>query len=184
MVVPQGLYGMADASWGNPERQAQLLADEGVTVIQLRCKGWSAESLLALGERCRGLGPQIVINDSVEVARQLGLAVHLGQSDGEDPDLPFGRSTHTLEEVSRPGAAAYLGFGPVFASTTKAGVRTPRGIEMLAQAVRRSQVPVVAIGGIDLSNIDAVRATGVAAWAVIGAIWGAADARAAIRCLR
>lgn len=184
MILQRGLYGMADASWGDPEIQARVLAEEGVEIVQLRCKGWSSEALLALGERCLRLGPQIVINDDLEVARKLGTAVHLGQQDGEDPELPFGRSTHSLEDVVRPGTATYLGFGPVFASTTKAGVRTPRGVEMLAQAVRLSRIPVVAIGGIDRTNLDAVRATGVAGWAVIGAIWGASDVRAAIRCLR
>lgn len=184
MLFPAGLYGMADSSWGNPETQLRVLAEEGVAVVQLRCKDWPADRLRNLAERCRGLGPKLVINDHPRVAQELGLMVHLGQEDGPDPEGVFGRSTHDLQQVQNPGKAAYLGFGPVFASTTKAGARTPRGIEALRQAVLASKIPIVAIGGIDVETIEAVRETGVHSWAVIGAIWGAPDPRAAIRALR
>ncbi len=179
-----GLYGMADASWGDPLAQYHLLAAEGVSVVQFRCKGWTDEKLFELVCEAGTDGPLRVVNDRIPVAGAAGCWVHLGQEDGADPPLPFGRSTHSLRDLAKIGSAAYIGFGPVFASTTKAGVRAPRGLELLAEVVRQSPVPVVAIGGIDLSNIDAVRQTGVAAWAVIGAIWGSADPRATIRALR
>ncbi len=180
----RGLYGMADASWGDPLAQYRMLAEEGVSVVQFRCKNWIDTRLLEVVRQAGDDGPLRVVNDRIPVAAASGCWVHVGQEDGADPLLPFGRSTHSLADLSRIGSAAYIGFGPVFASTTKAGVREPRGLELLAEVVRKSPVPVVAIGGIDQSNMDAVRRTGVAAWAVIGAIWGAADPRAAIRALR
>lgn len=180
----RGLYGMADASWGDPLAQYRMLAEEGVSVVQFRCKNWTEERLLEAVRQAGGDGPLRVVNDRIPVAEASGCWVHLGQDDGADPLLPFGRSTHSLRDLAQIGSAAYIGFGPVFASTTKAGVREPRGLELLAEVVRKSPVPVVAIGGIDRSNVDAVRRTGVAAWAVIGAIWGAADPRSAIRALR
>lgn len=180
----QGLYGMADASWGDPLAQYRMLAEEGVSVVQFRCKNWIDSRLLEVVRLAGSDGPLRIVNDRTPVAQAAGCWVHLGQDDGADPALPFGRSTHHLRDLAQIGSAAYIGFGPVFASTTKAGVRDPRGVELLAEVVRQSPVPVVAIGGIDSRNIDAVRRTGVAAWAVIGAIWGSADPRAAIRSLR
>lgn len=181
MIFPPGLYGIVEPTLGDPLAQARLLADAGASVVQLRCKGWAPERLLALALACRGLGVPVIINDDVPVARAAGLPVHVGQDDGADPDVPFGRSTHTLDHVGAPGRAAYIGFGPVFGTRSKATPWDPRGVEKLAEAVALSSVPVVAIGGIDLDNLAAVRATGVHAWAVIGAIWRAPDPRVAIR---
>lgn len=181
---PFGLYGMADAGWGDPLSQARILAEEGVGWVQLRCKDWSDERLLRLGEACMRLGPVVVINDRVEVARKIGARVHLGQEDGPDPEVPFGRSTHDRFQASASGRAEYIGFGPVFASTTKPGEKVARGPARLAEAVFASPVPVVAIGGITVENLAEVKEAGAAAWAVIGAIWGAPDPRSIIRALR
>lgn len=182
-TIPAGLYGVADATYGDPVEQAGILLGEGVRCVQLRCKGWDPARLHAAARLVHA--HPLVVNDAVDVARDLGVWLHLGQDDGPDPvDVPFGRSTHTLEQAAAPGRAAYIGFGPVFGTSTKDTGYTARGIAMLAEAVRVSPVPVVAIGGIGPSNVEAVRQTGVHAWAVIGAIWTAPDARRAISAVR
>lgn len=182
-----GLYGIADSAFGDPERQFAVLADAGVTCIQLRCKGWTSERLLTMAQRCATRAAsarcRLIINDDVAAARAVGAWVHLGQEDGETT-WAHGRSTHSPAQISSRGAALYVGFGPIFATTTKATGYDARGLEMLTEAVRVSQVPVVAIGGITAENIDAVRGTGVAGWAVIGAIWGSADPVGAIARFR
>jgi thiamine-phosphate pyrophosphorylase len=183
-TLPRGLYGMVDPAAGDPLDQARLLADEGVGIVQLRCKGWDRARLLALGEACHALSIAVVINDDVPVARVLGVPVHLGQGDGPDPDIPFGRSTHTLAQARAPGRAAYIGFGPVFGTTSKDTPWSPRGVAMLAEVVATSPVPVVAIGGITAENVVAVQAAGAWGWAVIGGVWRAPDPRAAIRAFR
>jgi len=185
-----GLYGMADAGFGDPRAQLDQLVAGGVGVVQLRCKGWSDEALRELAVYGRGLGVCVVVNDRVDVARAAGVWTHLGQGDGPGPvDVLFGRSCHTADEVDvvarlvasgAPDAPRYIGFGPVFATATKDTGYSARGLDALADAVRRCPVPVVAIGGIGLGNVEAVRATGVAAWAVIGAVWTATDPAAAI----
>lgn len=177
-----GLYGVADASHGNPRAQAELLAEEGVAPVQLRCKGWTRARLRALVRECLHL-PGLIVNDDAVVAAEFGLPVHLGDGDGHT-QLPHGRSTHTLAQVEAVRGALYIGFGPVFATSTKQSPWAPRGTALLAEAVRRSPRPVVAIGGIDPTNLDAVRATGVAGWAVIGATWRSPDPRATIRAMR
>lgn len=188
-----GLYGMADAGFGDPRAQLERLVAGGVGVVQLRCKGWSDEALRALALHGRALGVCVVVNDRVDVARTAGVWAHLGQGDGPGPvDVPYGRSCHTADEVDAvarlvtSGAAdapRYIGFGPVYATSTKDTGYSARGLDALADAVRRCPVPVVAIGGIGLANVEDVRATGVAAWAVIGGVWTATDPAAAIAAL-
>ena len=141
------LYGMVDTGWADPWRQIDLLATAGVTTLQLRCKGqqatWIAELGRAVQERWRAaeLPLCLVINDHVEVARALGVMVHLGQADGLDPDIPFGRSTHDVTQARDPGRAVYIGFGPVFPSVTKAGAKTARGVEPSAFITQRLDWP-------------------------------------------
>lgn len=181
--VPTGLYGMADAGFGDPYAQACLLAEEGVPFIQLRLKGWPEAEVRRLALRCRPLPATLILNDHAHLAADLGLWAHLGDEDG--PAFgPHGRSTHTIQQVNAEAVAAYIGFGPVFSTNTKTSGWTPRGVDLLRDAVASSSRPVVAIGGITVENLPAVRATGVAAWAVVGAIWRAADPRAVIRRLR
>ncbi len=178
-----GLYGIVDPTSGDPEAQAHLLAEEGVFPIQLRCKGWTRDEVRRLALRCRGLSASLIINDDAVLAAELGLVAHLGDGDGAALGK-HGRSTHTLEQVRAQRGALYIGFGPVFPTATKSLPWAPRGLDLLAAAVRESTRPVVAIGGIGPENIDGVRATGAAGWAVVGAIWRSSDPRAVIRSLR
>ncbi len=179
-----GFYGIADDSYPDVEGQARLLWEGGVEAIQLRCKGWTTEARVRLVERLPR-GPRWIVNDDVAAARACGAWAHLGRGDGEDPrGVRFGRSTHAAEEAGAPGSASYIGFGPVFATRTKRSGREARGLVGLAAAVRASPVPVVAIGGIALDNLDGVRATGVAAWTAIEAVWGHPDPAAQIRAFR
>jgi thiamine-phosphate pyrophosphorylase len=185
-MIPAGLYPIVDPTFGDPRAQIAVLRDEGLGILQLRCKGSSMDELVALATYAAA-GPDapiVVVNDHVAAAAHARAWAHVGQDDGPDPDVPFGRSTHTLDQIRRPGRAIYVGFGPIFGTTTKATRWTPRGVVMLAEAVAASPVPVVAIGGISAGNLDQVRATGVHAWAAIGAIWGAPEPRAVIRAMR
>lgn len=171
---------------GDVEAQARLLAAAGVPIVQLRCKHLDDAALLALLDRLRGLGPRWVVNDRVEVARRAGTWVHLGQDDGPAPeDLPHGRSCHTLDHVAVATRATprplYLGFGPVFGTTTKHSPWPARGLDLLAAACAATDLPVVAIGGVTVEALPALTRAGVAAWAVIGGVWGAADVDAALR---
>ncbi len=81
---------------------------------------------------------------------------------------------------------SYLAMGAVFPTTTKQMPTAPQGLVRLAHyvALLRGEVPLVAIGGIDESVIDAVLATGVGSAAVVRAVTQAADPRAAVRSLQ
>ena len=137
-----------------------------------------------------------MINDRADVAAMVGAAgVHVGWHDLPPhaareivgPDAWVGVSTHNPDELARALACApdYVGFGPIWETSSKSGLCDAQGLSALHR-VRRvaGPVPVVAIGGITTTQraADAIRA-GAAAVAVISAVSAAADMRAAVRDL-
>ena len=161
----------------------------GAPVIQLRLKTWSDAALLevarAAAARCREAGALLIVNDRAEVAAASGAdGVHLGQGDLPVPAAraligPYaliGLSAYSDAELDGAlGAGAdYVGFGAIFSTGTKdltpgggPPLPPPHGTNGLARAVRRSALPLVAIGGIALESAGAVAATGAAGAAVI-----------------
>jgi len=111
----------------------------------------------------------LVANDRVDLA-VLGACdmVHLGQTDqcpeqvrGLAKKLPFGLSTHTPQQLATALAAspAYVAYGPVFPTESKAGADPVVGLDGLAEAsrlVRAAGGTLVAIGGITLERAPAV----------------------------
>jgi len=190
VTLAPGLYGIADAAFGDPVALGRALLAGGVRTLQLRCKGWPvvrvAQAAAALEAPCAARGVTLVINDHPSLVRGLR-GLHLGQDDGgfDRSSLPpgclVGRSTHDLGQLARAEIEGvdYVGFGPVFATRTKVGAPPARGLDRLREAVEQSSLPVVAIGGITAENLASVRATGVHAWAVISAILAAPDVAAA-----
>ncbi len=187
-ALPPGLYGIADAAFGDPVVLGGALYAGGCPVVQLRCKGWPAAERLAAATELLGLAreqrlawahePLLIVNDDLEAARRSGAhGLHLGQDDGPlaearallGPAALIGRSTHTLAQVEAANqeGADYIGFGPVFPTGTKADADAVVGLELLAEAVHRSRCPVVAIGGITEARLSSVRARGARGWAVI-----------------
>ena len=143
---------------------------------------------------CDDAGAALIVNDRVDVALAVDAdGVHLGQTDLpiEDarriaPDLWIGVSTHNLDQVRAAckAGADYLGFGPVFATTTKANPDPVQGLEGLVAAVAAATGrPVVAIGGITAKAAGEVYRTGAHAICAIGAVNGARDPRDAARQL-
>src|SRR5207244_8917602 len=117
-------------------------------------------------------GAQLAINDRLDVALAAGAqGVHLaGQSLPVDAAvhlaagrLLIGRSVHSLSEAQTAAAAGadYVTFGHVFPTTTHPGL-PPRGLAELSEIVEAVEVPVLAIGGVTVDNLDGVLATGCA----------------------
>jgi len=196
-AVVRGFYAVLDR--GDEELAHALVGDGGARVLQVRIKPSDAATLADVARMARRVcdahGAALVVNDRVDVALAVGAdGVHLGQT-----DLPIavarelagdrvwiGISTHDIEQVARAVAAGadYLGFGPVFATTTKRDPDPVQGIDGLAAAVRvAADVPVVAIGGIGLASSSAIYGTGAAALCAISAVNNARDVAAAARAL-
>ena len=172
----------------------------GATVLQVRLKPASTREVLAAARMARRVtrehGALLVVNDRLDVALAVEAdAVHLGQDDLDLVDaraalaaagrgLAIGVSTHDLRQVraALAGGADYLGFGPVFATATKANPDPVVGLEGLAAAAalaRAAGVPLVAIGGVAVDDAAAVAAAGASAACAIGAVNRSADPAAA-----
>jgi thiamine-phosphate pyrophosphorylase len=190
----RGFYAVIDRADAN-------LADallSSANVLQVRRKGAPRGDLLAVAgwarELTRRRGALLVVNDDLDVALEVGAdAVHLGQDDlplaearRRAGDLLIGISTHDLDQVARAvrGGADYLGFGPVFGTTTKIDPDPTVGLALLAAAVRAAgTVPVVAIGGITPADAAAIAATGAHAACAISSVNASADPAAAARAI-
>ena len=181
--LPRGLYAIADSGVGDPLELGLDYLRLGCPVVQLRCKGWTDAAVLAVAlplvQAARAAGAVLIVNDRVGVAGASGAhGVHLGQGDGEveaarrllGPQAIVGRSTHSLAQVHAAADADYLGFGPVFGTTTKADTAPVTGLAALAAAVAATPLPVVAIGGITAAALPAIRGAGAWGWAVVSAL--------------
>jgi len=163
---------------------ARVAAEGGATVLQVRLKDAPTEAVVALGREIAHLGPQLIVNDDIEAAIELGCGVHLGQDDpgaerAVGAALPLGISARTRREaaVAEYAGATYVGAGPIWTTPSKPDAGEPIGLDGLRDVCLSVSVPVVAIGGIDSTNAaDCIRA-GASGVAVIRAV-------AEIRALR
>jgi thiamine-phosphate pyrophosphorylase len=175
------------------------LAEAGCGLLQLRAKTLGAGAMTSLARRLvealRAFDALLIVNDRADVAVASGAAgVHVGDEDLPveavrrvvGPDAIVGFSTHSVEEAARASScgADYLGFGPVFESPTKAGVRDARGLELLAKACRATSLPVVAIGGVTLESAPECWRAGAASLAVISELERSAERRALVAAYR
>jgi thiamine-phosphate pyrophosphorylase len=191
-----GFYAIADLEPMASVSAAIQLAEAllaGAGVLQLRMKLAATELFFACAravqQRCAAAGVPLIINDRLDIALAVGAAgVQLGQEDLPAtvarrlaPTLLVGISTHTLTQARAAVAAGadYIGFGPVFPTTSKLRPDPEVGLAGLGEAVRAVDVPVVAIGGITPERAPAVMAAGAAAVAAIECVVRARDVRAA-----
>lgn len=181
------------ASGAGPLEQAKIAVAAGATVVQYRSKAFlppDFNEARAIAQMCAIHGVRFIVNDDMILARALGAdGVHLGQQDADPalarqilgPAAIVGVSVADLEELSRTDTAQcdYLGTGPVFATATKADAGEAIGLDGLSEVVRRSGLPVVAIGGIFPESVGACMESGADGVAVISAITRADDPAAA-----
>jgi thiamine-phosphate pyrophosphorylase len=161
------------------------LARGGARLVQIRDKDTPVADLLADLRRCVEFASKhdvrILVNDRCDLVLSSGAAgVHLGQQDLPPaaartllgPDRVIGYSTHSMREVEKSLDAPvdYIGFGPVFATTTKANPSRVVGLTRLKRVCHSSLRPVVAIGGIGLAQVRAVLDAGAASAAVISGL--------------
>jgi thiamine-phosphate pyrophosphorylase len=146
----------------------------------------------ALHELCQRHGAMLIINDHVELAREIAAdGVHVGADDAAIPNararLGHGRiiGASCYDNLQSAQAAAaqgadYVAFGSFFASSVKpSAVRAP--LSLLREARLQVALPVVAIGGITLVNAHQLIAAGADAIAVISALFAASDVEIAAR---
>ncbi|MFO0838210.1 MAG: thiamine phosphate synthase [Phycisphaerae bacterium] len=167
----------------------------GASCVQLREKSLSDLDLLQrardLRQITRAAGALLIINDRADIARLADAdGVHVGQEDLPVAQarrigggrLLVGKSSHTVEQFDAAVAESpdYVAIGPMFASATKPQPEIA-GIDALAEVAGRSTLPIVAIGGIDGSNLARVRRGGAACICVCSAVISSTDPEAAAR---
>jgi thiamine-phosphate pyrophosphorylase len=167
----------------------------GVRVFQLRVKTPHSGEFYTVASQLapviHAVGGRFIVNDRCDVALAAGAdGVHLGQDDLPvadarrlvGPQMLIGISTHNLAQAleAEASGADYIGFGPIFPSSTKNNPEPVVGIEQLRELRSRLRIPIVAIGGINATNIRAVADAGSEVPAVLSAVLAAADPNAAI----
>ena len=165
----------------------------GVTLVQLRGKKWTSREFSQIGLRAKDFLKRkqvpLLINDRLDVALACRAdGVHLGQEDipllsarrilGQEKIIGISVNNIREAEAAAKEGADYLGVGPVFPTVSK-DVKVPvLGLEGLRRIREIVRIPILAIGGIDASNVAEVMKAGADGIAVISAITSSEDARA------
>ena len=162
------------------------LAENGLDVFQLRAKSMNDNEIINLirdlSSATYNTKMKLCINDNVNVASKCkGLIdiLHLGQSDMKPNEakkmigqnIEIGLSITNKNQLDNiPNCVNYLGVGPIFPTGSKNDASLPIGFNTLREIINKTELPVVAIGGISLDDINDLFKLGVSGVAVISAI--------------
>jgi thiamine-phosphate pyrophosphorylase len=187
------LYAILDAEQmgvRSPEQVCATLLGAGVRLFQYRHKQGLSREIFEAVRRLIPLiherGALLIVNDRADVASAAGAhGVHLGQDDLPvglarrvlKPEQWLGYSTHNLDQLRQADAspADYVAFGPVFPTSSKEGPDPTVGLAGLAEARQATSKPLVAIGGITVSNARQTVQQGADFVAVISGLLAAPD---------
>ncbi|MHB1414966.1 MAG: thiamine phosphate synthase [Chloroflexota bacterium] len=196
------VYVITDASLSLGRTHLQVVSEAirgGADVIQLRDKNASTSELVATGEALREItraaGKIFIVNDRIDVALAVDAdGVHVGQDDMPaamarrliGPDKILGVSAATPDEARQAKAdgADYLGVGAIYTTLTKPDAGAATGPALLSQIRQAVDLPIVAIGGVNVHNAAEAIRHGADGVAVISAVVGAPDVAQATESLR
>ena len=191
----RGLYAISDGPRADLIDACAAALAGGATILQYRDKSADRARRLAEASALQALCARhrvpLIVNDDVELAAAVGAAgVHLGEG-----DAPIGEARARLGRAAIIGVscydsidrarqfaalgADYLAFGAFFASQTKPDARV--AAPHLLREAKALGLPLVAIGGITHDNAPLLIEAGADAVAIISALFGAPDVRAAAR---
>jgi thiamine-phosphate pyrophosphorylase len=178
---------------------AELAIAGGADAIQFRQKSGATREMIRVAgqmkDLCRKSGVTFLVNDRLDwaLASQAD-GIHLGQEDFPIPlarkilgeKAVIGGSAGTLEEARKclREGADYVGFGPVFPTTSKEDAAPAGGLVLLERVVKEITLPIIAIGGINQDNALQVMQTGVYGIAVISAVCCQPNPKESARLLR
>lgn len=192
------LYAVTDRRW---LREGQSLSDVikqavegGATVIQLREKELDREQVikeaLDIKSYLNAKNIPLIIDNDIEVTKAAGAdGVHVGQDDCPvsearkllGKDIIIGATAHNVSEAvkAEEDGADYLGVGAAFGSSTKVDAKAIVSLDEYKKITEAVSIPVVAIGGIDETNIMRLKGLGLSGFAVVSAIFARDDVRTA-----
>lgn len=165
----KGLYAITDdvlTPFETIKDQIEIALQNGVRVLQFRDKKSSDSEVLSicsdLKKLCDSYGALFVLDDRIDIARELGAALHIGKDDvslvearksfdGVIGVSCYGDINRAIEAESN--GASYVAFGSFFKSQTKPNSEVV-SFDVLVEAKQKLQIPICVIGGINISNID------------------------------
>ncbi len=170
----------------------------GVDLIQVRERDLCARDQFAVASKAvktaEGFGARVLVNDRADLALAAGAGVHLTtRSIGPavvrkafGSRLLVGASTHSLAEAERAEreGADFVVFGPVFETESKLAYGPPVGTRALSETVSKLSIPVLALGGIKLSNFQQAIDAGAAGIAAISLFTSADDLEKTVRAIK
>lgn len=174
------------AGFSHPELAAEACKG-GADWVQLRVKGKRYEEWLKIAQEtklvCLQYGAKLIINDNVQIAKEISAdGVHLGKEDLNPQEARkilgkgfiIGGSTNTMEDVRRQmdNGCDYIGIGPFRYTSTRQNLNPVLGLERIREIAEQfaHKIPMIAIGGIRLEDIEALMKTAIHGVAVSSAI--------------
>lgn len=183
------LYAVTDGKYETAlvslEQQVEKSILGGVTCVQIReknlCRAEFLDRAYKIKDVCNKHNIPFIVNDSIEIALKCGAdGVHIGQNDMDIKEVRklmgnkpiIGVSVQTLEQAvdAELNGASYLGVGSIFSTYSKDDAEIV-SIETLSDICKNANIPVVAIGGINKSNLGHLYNLGVSGVAFISAIF-------------
>ena len=170
----------------------------GITLLQLREKEKSGREFLNLAFKVKKIADKynipLIINDRIDIVMAVDSAgVHLGQSDinvkyarrllGNNKII--GATTKTVEQAKEAiiEGADYLGVGAIYETTTKVKTKIT-SIETLNEICNSVNIPVIAIGGLNVENLSILKESKISGIAVVSAIMKSKDTKKAVEDLK
>jgi thiamine-phosphate pyrophosphorylase len=188
----KGYYFITDARLsraGNLSDTRNAVA-AGVKVVQYRDKHASTRKMYEEAKTLKAIcqGVTFLINDRLDIALAVDAdGVHLGCG-----DMPYqvarkllgknkiiGLTVHSVKEAKQAQqlGADYISVSPIFATKTKSNAGKPTGIRLIKEIRRRVSIPIIAIGGINLTNAKKVIAAGADGLCAISAVVAKPDVK-------
>jgi thiamine-phosphate pyrophosphorylase len=166
--------------------QVESCIKGGARLIQYRCKKLSkieqSKQARKIKIVCDYYKVPLIINDDIELCRILDAdGVHLGKNDDslEKARLVLGPSKiigvscyNSIDRVKKAvdKGATYIALGACFPTITKPNAPTA-SLDLIALVLKEFKIPVVAIGGITLENVEFLTKEGVSCIALINSLF-------------
>lgn len=189
MQISKFQYLTQDLPWCSHETLTEMACENGIRWIQLRVKNKAFDEWLQIAKKVKNICDKyqtiLIINDNVEICKAIKAhGVHLGKNDMSiaearailGKDKIIGATANTLEDIlaHQKNGANYIGLGPYKFTNTKEKLNPILELDGYSQILKRSnalvKIPVIAIGGIRLEDVQPIMNTGVYGIAVSSAI--------------
>lgn len=169
---------------------AELAIKGGADTIQFRQKNGTTRELVEIAEqiqkKCAKHKVPLIVNDRADIALAIdAVGSHFGQDDMPvalgrkilSTDNIIGASARTEEKILKAisEGADYIGYGPIYQTSSKADAEKPKGLEQLSRMCEIAKCPVIAIGGITEQTAASVIRAGAHGIAVISAVCASSD---------